>query len=143
MKSRLKVPKNRKFVNRRHTCTTNRVSVVRDEPSVPVKHSKACTWPLWKMSLKLKYRENGDTRSKAHAAVVMNDPVKYKRDTTGISLYHSNGSPAKPALSTIGVSEEGAHAVTPCSARAAGARAAGARAAAGSREWRRVAASTV
>ena len=32
--------------------------------------------------------------SSAHAAVVMNEAVRYVRDTMGISMYHSNGSPA-------------------------------------------------
>ena len=30
--------------------------------------------------------------SNAHAAVAKNEPVRYNRETIGISLYHSNGS---------------------------------------------------
>jgi len=32
-------------------------------------------------------------RSRAHAAVVRKDSVRYTRETTGISMYHSKGSP--------------------------------------------------
>ena len=42
----------------------------------------------------MKYSEKGETRSSAHAAVVRNDNVRYARDTTGMSMYHSSGSPA-------------------------------------------------
>ena len=35
--------------------------------------------------MKLKYKENGETKSSAHAAVVRNEPVRYSRETPGVS----------------------------------------------------------
>ena len=43
--------------------------------------------------MKLKYKEKGETSSSAQAAVVTKDTVRYVRETTGISIYHSRGSP--------------------------------------------------
>jgi hypothetical protein len=39
------------------------------------------------MRSQLKYNEKGLIRSTAHPAVVKNAPVRYTRDTTGISMY--------------------------------------------------------
>jgi hypothetical protein len=60
------------------------------------------TSPFSMMRDELKYKENGDTMSNAHATVTKKDAVKYVRVMGGISMYQSRGSTAAMAALLCG-----------------------------------------